>query len=91
MKEKKRKRSSSRKKIVFFHPVLIVAHIKNVEFHREPLGQPQKPPVQFEPPTQTLLLQTSPAPAALKQVLVFTGYCGQSVQGCPSRTRSLHV
>ena len=59
---------------IVVHPVLIVAHMKNVEFQREPLGQPQTPPVQFEPPVQILLLQTRPAPAALKQVLVFTGF-----------------
>lgn len=47
--------------------------MRNVVFQSEPDGHPQTPPVQLLPPGQVLLLQTSPAPAALKQVLVLTG------------------
>ncbi len=75
-----------------FYPVLLgEAHIRNVEFQSVPEGHRQTPPVQLLPPRQLELVQYSPAPAALKQVLVFTGLIGHNVQACPNPTRSRHV
>ncbi len=53
--------------------MLVEAHKRNVEFQFVVDGQVQTPPVQLLPPTQELLVQYSPAPAALKQVSVLTG------------------
>lgn len=53
--------------------MVVEAHIRKVEFQTLPAGQLQDPPVQLLPPRQLELLQISPAPAALRQVLVRTG------------------
>jgi len=77
---------------IVHYPVLPTeAHIRNDEFQSVPLGHRQIPPVQLEPPRQLELLQYSPAPAAVRQVLVFTGLIGHNVQDCPNATRSRHV
>lgn len=66
--------------------------IRNDEFHAVPLGHVHVPPVQLVPLTQLVALsQMSPAPAALRQVVVLTGLCGQDVQESPNMPRSRHV
>jgi hypothetical protein len=71
--------------------LLVEAHTRNDEFQTVPVGHRQIPPVQLLPPRQLELLQNSPAPAAVRQVLVFTGLIGHNVQACPNATRSRHV
>jgi len=53
--------------------LLVEAHTRNDEFQTVPVGHRQIPPVQLLPPRQLELLQNSPAPAAVRQVLVSTG------------------
>ena len=67
--------------LIYRHYPATTAHIKNIEFQVVPVGQLQVPPIQLVPPVQVELLQSSPAPAALKQVLVATGDRGHDVQG----------
>ena len=71
---KENEKNSVKFGFIFHYPVLVDAHIINVEFQTVPDGQTQVPPVQLLPPKQEVLVQISPAPAAFRQVVVLTGF-----------------
>ncbi len=75
---------------MLYHYYPVTAHIRNTVFQVVPLGQVHVPPV-HTPALQVPPVHSSPAPAALKQVVVFTGAVVHDVQLAPLDPRSRHV
>ena len=77
---------------MLYHSYPVTAHIRNAEFQAVPLGQVHVPPVHVLLLLQVVVpVHSSPAPAALKQVVVFTGAEVHDVQLAPTYPRSRHV
>jgi hypothetical protein len=74
---------------MLYHSYPVTAHTRNVVSQAVPLGQVQLPV--HTPALQVPLEHSSPAPAALKQVVVFTGGVIHDVQLAPLDPRSRHV